>query len=55
MSFAVTANHRVKIKEDEKRENIYTMTVIPVVVSALGTILKGLVKRLEDLEIRRQV
>ena len=30
-------------------------TVILVVVDALGIILKGLVKRLEDLEIRGQV
>ena len=28
------------------------MTVIPIVVGALGTIIKGLVKGLEDLEIR---
>ena len=31
------------------------MTVIPIVVGALGTILEGLVKGLEDLEIRGQV
>ena len=31
------------------------MTVIPVVVGALGTIPKGLVKRLENLEIRGKV
>ena len=31
------------------------VTVIPVVVSALGTIPKGLVKGLEDFEIRGQV
>ena len=29
--------------------------VIPVVIDAIGIILKGLVKRLEDLEIRGQV
>ena len=29
--------------------------MIPIVVGALGTITKGLAKRLEDLEIRGQV
>ena len=33
----------------------HKMTVIPVVMGALGTISKGLVKGLEDLEIRGQV
>ena len=31
------------------------MTVIPIVIGALMTILKGLVKGLEDLKIRGQV
>ena len=31
------------------------VTVIPVVIGALGTISKGLVKGVEDLEIRGQV
>ena len=31
------------------------VTVLPVVIGALGTITKGLVKGLEDLEIRGQV
>ena len=31
------------------------VTVIPTVIGALGTILKGLVKRLKNLEIRTQV
>ena len=31
------------------------LTMIPTVISALVTIPKGLVKGLEDLEIRRQV
>ena len=29
--------------------------VIPIVFGSLGTILKGVIKRLEDLEIREQV
>ena len=31
------------------------MTVIPIVIGALGTIPKGLVSGLEELEIRRQM
>ena len=31
------------------------VTVIPILIGALGTVTKGLVKRLEDLEIRGQV
>ena len=31
------------------------MTVMPIVIGALSTLLKGLVKGLEDLEIRGQV
>ena len=31
------------------------VTVIPIVIGALGTVTKGLIKELEDLEIRRQV
>ena len=40
-----------------KNKQIWNMkvTVVPIVISALGTISKGLVQRLEDLEIREQV
>ena len=31
------------------------VTMIPIVISALGTILNGLIKGLENLEIRRNV
>ena len=31
------------------------MTVVPIVIGALGTVNKGLIKGLEDLEIRGQV
>ena len=31
------------------------VTVIPIVIGALGTILKGLLKRVEDLQIRVRV
>ena len=32
-----------------------TVTVIPIVICALGTVTKGLVHELEDLEIRGRV
>ena len=64
--FSVPANHRVKLKESEKKDKYLDfarvlkilwnmkMTVIPVVNSSLGTVTKGLIKGLEDLEIRGQ-
>ena len=68
MDFAVLADHRVKLKESEKKEkyldlareinkNLWNMmvTVISYVIGALGAFLIGLVKRLEDMEIRGQV
>ena len=62
--FTVPAKHRVEIKENEKRDRYLNLarelkkllnmkvTVIPIVIVALGTITKVLVKRQEDLEIR---
>ena len=53
----------MKLKECEKRDkyldlakelkNLWNMkaTIIPIVIGALGTVTKGLVKGLEDLEI----
>ena len=65
VDFAFLADYRVKIKESEKRDkyldlarelkNLWKVMVISVVIGALGTIPKGLIKRLEDLEIRGQV
>ena len=66
VDFVVPADHRVKLKESEKRDNYLDLarelkknqlwnmkvTVIPIVNGALGTVTKGLVKRLVDLEIR---
>ena len=64
MDFAVPADHRVKLKEGEKKEKYLDLarelkklwnmkvTVIPIVIGALGTVTKGLVQGLEDLEIR---
>ena len=64
MDFAVLADHRVKLKEAEKKDKYLNLawefkklwnikvTFIPIVISALGTVAKGLIKGLEDLEIR---
>ena len=60
---AVLADHRVKLKESEKtdkyldlvrqlKKKLWNMkvTVIPIVIGALGTITKRLVQGLEDLK-----
>ena len=64
---AVPADHRIKLKEFEKKnkyldlagelEKLWNMkvTVIPIVIGACGTVTKGLLKGLEDLEIGIQV
>ena len=63
MDFAVPADHRAKIKENEKKSKYLNLarelkklwnmkvTVIPIVIGAFGTISKCLVRRLEELEI----
>ena len=67
VSFAVPADDRVELKEHEKKYMYLDLarelkklrkmkvTIIPIVISALGTVAKGLVKALEDFEIRGQV
>ena len=67
VDFTVPADHRVKLKESEKKykclgfdrelEKLRNMkvTFIPIVIGAFGTVTKGLLKALEDLEIRGQV
>ena len=67
VDFAISADHRVKLKEIEnidkyldhpgKLKKLWNMkvTVIPVVIGAFGTITKGLVQGLKDLEIRGRV
>ena len=67
MDFAVPSDHRIKLKESEKRDEYLDLqkgpkklwnmkvTEISVVISALVTITKGLVQGLEDLEIRGRV
>ena len=64
MDFAVPADHRTKPKESEKKYKYLDLarelkkllnmkvTIIPIIIGALGTVIKGLLKGLEDLEIR---
>ena len=64
VNFNIPAKYRVNFKESKKRHKYLDqarevidpqkkkVTVIPVVISALGTATKELVKVVEDLEIR---
>ena len=64
MDFAVLADHRVKLKESEKKDKYLDLAwelkelwnmkviVIPIVIGVLGTVTKGLIQGLENLEIR---
>ena len=61
------ADHRIKLKEIEKIDKYQDLareltklwnmkvTIIPIVISALGTITKELLKGFEDLEVRGRV
>ena len=67
MDFAIPADHRVKLKESEKKDKyidparelkkLWNMkvTVILIVTGALGTVAKELVLGLEEMQIRRRV
>ena len=61
MDFAVPADHRAKLKESEKRDKYQDLTrelkklwnmKVTVIAIATGALTKGLIKGLEDLEIR---
>ena len=66
VDFAVLADCRINLKESEKKDKyqeldrdlkkVWNMkvTIIPIVNGALGTVTKGLIQRLKDLEIRRR-
>ena len=59
VDFAVPADHTVKLKEDKKKDTYLDLvrelkklwnvkvTVIPIIISAYGTVTKGLVQGLE--------
>ena len=64
VDFALPADHRIKLKESEKKDKyldraielkkkLWNMkvTIIPIVNDAFGTVTKGLLKGLEDLEV----
>ena len=67
IDFAVPADHRIKLKEYEKRDNYLDLarelkklwnmkvTIIPIVIGAFGTVTKELLKGLEDLEVGGRV
>ena len=53
MDFAVPADHRVKLKENEKKDKFLDLveelknmkvTFIPIIIGALGTVTSGLLK-----------
>ena len=63
MNFAVPTDHRIKLKECEKKvkyldldrelKKLWNMNVIiiAIVIGAFGTVTEGLLKGLEDLEV----
>ena len=67
VDFAVPADYRINLKECEKKDKYLDfarelkklwnmkMTIVPIVIGAFGTITKGLLKGLEDLEVGEQV
>ena len=56
VDFAVPADHRIKLKEWEKRDKyvdlarelkkLWNVTIIPIVIGAFGTVTKGLSKKI---------
>ena len=63
VDFAILADHKIKLKESEKKDKYRDLaekktmkvTVIPIVIGALGTVTKGLIQGLENVEIRGRV
>ena len=67
VDFPVPVDHRVTLKECKKRDKYLNfarqlkklwnlkVTIIPILIGALGTVTKGLIQGLEDLEITGQV
>ena len=61
VEFAVPADHRINLKKGEKKgrelKKLWNMQVIiiPIVISAFGTVIKGLQRGLEDLEVGGRV
>ena len=67
VDFAVPADPRIKLKESKKKDKYLDLarelkklwnmqaTIIPIVIGAFGTVTKGFLKRMEDLEVGGQV
>ena len=67
MDITIPAHHRIKPKECEKKNKYIDlardlkklwnmkMTIIPIGIEAFGTVIKGLLKGLEDLEVGGRV
>ena len=67
VDLAVPVYHRINLKESEKKDKYLDLarelkklwnmkvTIVPVVIGALGTVTKGLLKGLEDLEVSGRV
>ena len=63
VDFVVPAGHRINLKKGEKKDKYLDLarelkklwnmkvTIVPIVIGALGTVTKGLLKGLEDLEV----
>ena len=66
VDFAAPADHRIKLKECEKRDKYLDLarelkklwnmlvTIIPIVIGAFGTVTKGLLKGLEEVSGREE-
>ena len=67
VDFAVPADHRINLKENEKKDKYLDLarelkklwnmkvTIVLIVIDALGTITKGLLKGLVDVEVGGRV
>ena len=67
VDFAVQADHRIKQKENEKKDKYHDLamelkklwnmkvTIIPIVIGAFSIVTKGLLKGLEDLDVEWRV
>ena len=63
VDFAVPADHRIKLKESEKKDKYLNLarelkklwnmlvTIKPIIIGAFETVTKGLLKGLKDLEV----
>ena len=67
VDFAIPGDHRINLKESEKKDKYLDLarelkklwnmkvTIVPIVIGTLGTVAKGLLKGLEDLEVGGRV